>query len=216
MEASRKYFKWTDEAKDVLSDGIKNELSVPEIRESLLSFGTMPTERSVMTQIINHGYSIKKGKFIPRDDNFVKRNRHGEPSSALDTESNIVQKKIVQMFDDDVYGAYSEIRVYPSDPVKTAKNIAKNFGSNFREPFIALLVELNRELARFGSSNDASVDKDEYKMFSYGLQKLSDGEVAEIKILLEQGNMTKTSIAEEFDCGIALIGIVNKLKIKGR
>ncbi len=110
----------------------------------------------------------------------------------------IRKSKLDAMKKSDKYGAFIDIKLYKNDPVQSAKNIAKHYGDIFREPFLALLVEMSRELSRFDRKNVDGLEPDLYRSYSYGFQKICDADVIEISSLLKQGAMSKSAIADAY------------------
>jgi len=170
---------------------------IPEVIEAMDKKEITPTRASKIA-------GLPKDKQLKALENKDKKETEQPKESITKTKKKAFKHN-------DKFGTYAEIKIYQNDPEQTAKNIAKNFGDKKRNQYIALLIELSRELSLFGGKSGDTREADLYKMFSYGLTSVSDGEVSEIKELLKIGIMSKASICEAFCISASVVAKINNL-----
>lgn len=131
----------------------------------------------------------------------------GKKIQKIDGSSNGREDVKIRLKKDN-HGAYVEIKVYKNNPEKTAKNISGVFGEDFREAYIALLLELVIK----SRGHNLIKNNNDFKTYSYGFTSMSDGEVKEVKELMEQ-NIRYADIIEMYNSNKETIGNIAKLTI---
>ena len=123
---------------------------------------------------------------------------------------NSLEEKTLRLMEEDKYGAFSEIKIYPNNPEKSANSIAKQF--KHKEPFVIMMMHLGKELIRFGRRNTTrSSEYDDYKSYSFGMTSLSDGEIYDIQEYLDNGNIKKSDICNIYNISLETLKKVEKL-----
>lgn len=200
-------------AEDAKESGFKNATEARRV--SAIVNNAIPAVIEALDKGSLAVYGADKIQKLPKEkqkealDKYLRGSR-GKPSIDGVQASKAKNEKIKKM---DKHGRYAEIKLYTHTPKETAKNIAKYYGSGLKEPYTALLVEMCKILSGLDNPNIKPIEPDLYKLYSYGMTSVSDGDILEIKELLNQGILSHVAIAEEFDVSIFTIKKIAKLEL---
>lgn len=170
--------------------------------------GTEELKQAVRDQAVTISGAVKISR-LSQEEQIEAVNNIKSGIKVINTEDpKSAREEKKKLFNKDNHGSYTEVKIYRNNIEKSAKNISSLFGESFRENYIALISELFIESRKY----ELKLNQNLYKTYSYGFTNVSDGEVIEIKELLDQG-MKKVDIVPLYGCNREIVTRIDKMDI---